>query len=333
VSIISKRVDLLPEPTLGVGFWRRHRVLARLGTRIAGVIGVLFAVATVTFLAAHLMPGNPATTILGGAGSHPTRAEVAAVDRQYGFNRSLIAQYLSFMGNLLRGNLGTSYVLKEKVTTVISQQMGATFLLTGSALVMAWVIALLGTLASARRGRVTSAIGSGFEIFVAGLPQYWLGIILLVVFAFRLRWFPVEGGTGIQGLILPGLTLALPLAGFIGQVTRDEFSAVMDQPFVVTARTRGMSETGVRVRHVLRHSILPGITLSGWALGSLFSTAVIVEAVFARQGLGQVLTNAVGQQDIPVVIGVTLLVALVYVVANLLVDVVYLIADPRMRTA
>jgi peptide/nickel transport system permease protein len=168
---------------------------------------------------------------------------------------------------------------------------------------------------------------------VAGLPQYWLGIILLVVFAFRLRWFPVEGGTGVQGLVLPALTLALPLAGFIGQVTRDEFSAVLEQPFVISARTRGMSDTGVRTRHVLRHSILPGITLSGWALGSLFSTAVIVEAVFARQGLGQVLVNAVSQQDIPVVIGVTLLVALVYVVANLLVDLVFLIADPRMRQA
>jgi peptide/nickel transport system permease protein len=331
MSIILKRDGLPNVPALNVGLWRRHRVLARLTSRVGGVIGVLFAVATLTFLAAHLMPGNPAVTILGGAGSHPTPAEVASVDHQYGFDRSLIAQYLSFMGNLFKGNLGSSYVLKEKVTTVIGQQMGATFLLTGCALVMAWVIALFGTLVSARRGPVTSAFGSGFEIFVAGLPQYWLGIILLVVFAFRLRWFPVEGGTGIEGLVLPGLTLALPLAGFIGQVTRDEFSAVLDQPFVVSARTRGMSDTGVRVRHVLRHSILPGITLSGWALGSLFSTAVIVEAVFARQGLGQVLVSAVSTQDIPVVIGVTLLVALVYVVANLLVDVVYLVADPRMR--
>jgi peptide/nickel transport system permease protein len=133
--------------------------------------------------------------------------------------------------------------------------------------------------------------------------------------------------------VLPALTLAIPLAGFIGQVTRDEFSSVMEQPFVLSARTRGMGDTGVRVRHALRHSILPGITLSGWALGSLFSTAVIVEAVFARQGLGQVLVNAVSQRDIPVVIGVTLLVAVVYVVANLLVDLVYLVADPRLRSA
>jgi peptide/nickel transport system permease protein len=326
-------VDSLDNPLLRRGFAQRHRVLVRLISRLLGVLGVLFSVATLTFLAAHLMPGNPAVTILGGAGSHPTHAEVVAIDHLYGFNRSLIAQYLTFIGHLLTGNLGTSYVLKEKVTTIVSQQMGATFLLTVSALVLSWLLALLGTLATTRRNRFLSAVGSGFEIFVAGLPQYWLGIILLVVFAFRLRWFPVEGGTGIQGLVLPALTLALPLAGFIGQVTRDEFSAVLEQPFVVSARTRGMSDTGVRTRHVLRHSILPGITLSGWALGSLFSTAVIVEAVFARQGLGQVLVNAVSQQDIPVVIGVTLLVALVYVAANLLVDLVFLIADPRMRQA
>lgn len=325
------REGLLREPTGLVAWWRRHRIVARLTTRVAGVIGVLFSVATLTFLAAHLMPGNPAITILGGSGAHPTHREVAAVDAQYGFDHSLISQYLTFMGHLVQGNLGTSYILKQKVTTIIGQQMGATFQLTITSLVLSWVLALIVTLVSAGRGRIASAVGSGFEIFVAGLPQYWLGIILLVVFAFRLRWFPVEGGTGISGLVLPALTLAIPLAGFIGQVTRDEFSAVLEQPFVVTARARGMSDVSVRTRHVLRHSILPGLSLSGWALGSLFSTAVIVEAVYARQGLGQVLVNAVSAQDIPVVIGVTLLVALVYVVAGLLVDVCFLIADPRMR--
>ena len=323
----------MPSLSTKVGLWPRHRMLRRLVGRVAGVVGVLFAVSTLTFLAAHLMPGDPALTILGGAGSHPTRVELLAIDRQYGFDKSLVVQYVTFTGHLLLGNLGTSYILKERVSTIIAQQMGPTFVLTIVSLVLSWVLAVGGTLLTARRNRYTSACGSGAEIFVAGLPQYWLGIILMVVFAFRLRWFPVEGGTGVAGLVLPALTLAIPLAGFIGQVTRDEFSSVMEQPFVLSARTRGMGDTGVRVRHALRHSILPGITLSGWALGSLFSTAVIVEAVFARQGLGQVLVNAVSQRDIPVVIGVTLLVAVVYVVANLLVDLVYLVADPRLRSA
>jgi peptide/nickel transport system permease protein len=127
--------------------------------------------------------------------------------------------------------------------------------------------------------------------------------------------------------------MAIPLAGFIGQVTRDEFAKVLDQPFITSARARGMGDTEVRLRHALRHAVLPGITLSGWALGSLFSSAVLVEAVFAREGLGQVLTNAVAGQDMPVVVGVTLLVALVYVVANLLVDAAYVLVDPEIRLA
>jgi peptide/nickel transport system permease protein len=132
-------------------------------------------------------------------------------------------------------------------------------------------------------------------------------------------------------MVLPALTLALPLAGFLGQVTRDEFSSAMEQPFAVSARARGMSDLGVRCRHALRHAVLPGLTLSGWALGSLFSTAVIVEAVFVRPGIGRVLVDAVTSQDMPVVVGVTLFVAAVYVLANLLVNLAFGRIDPRLR--
>jgi peptide/nickel transport system permease protein len=160
-----------------------------------------------------------------------------------------------------------------------------------------------------------------------------LGIVLLVVFAFTLHWLPVVGDGGPEGLVLPALTLALPLAGFLGQVTRDEFSSAMEQPFAVSARARGMSDFGVRWRHALRHAVLPGLTLSGWALGSLFSTAVIVEAVFVRPGLGRVLVDAVKSQDMPVVVGVTLFVAAIYVVANLAVNLAFGRIDPRLRSA
>jgi peptide/nickel transport system permease protein len=203
--------------------------------------------------------------------------------------------------------------------------------LTLTALLAAWLLAVTTTLLTSRRGRVVSALGSGLEILLAGLPQYWLGIVLLVVFAFHLHWLPVVGGEGLTGLLLPAATLALPLAGFLGQVTRDEFSSVLEQPFVVSARARGMSDGGVRLRHALRHAVLPGLTLSGWALGSLFSTAVIVEAVFVRPGLGRVLVDAVSSQDMPVVVGVTLFVGAVYVIANLLVDAAFVLVDPRLR--
>ena len=301
--------------------------------RLAGAVGVLWAASTLTFIVQQLMPGSPALTILSGGATKPTHAQILAVDKTYGFNKPVIIQYLTFIGHLAQGNLGTSYLQHLPVTTIIAQQMWPTIELTVVSLVFSWVIALVFTISTAKRGRVVSAIGSGIEIIAAGLPQYWLGIILLVVFAIELKWFPVEGGNGLAPIVLPALTLAIPLAGFIGQVTRDEFGKVLDQPFIISARARGMGDTGVRLRHALRHAVLPGITLSGWALGSLFSSAVVVEAVFAREGLGQVLTNAVAGQDMPVVVGVTLLVAVVYVVANLLVDAAYVLVDPEIRLA
>jgi peptide/nickel transport system permease protein len=200
-------------------------------------------------------------------------------------------------------------------------------------LALAWVIALTTTLLTAGKGRLRSSVGSGFEAFFAGLPQYWLGLVLLVVFAFELGWFPVTGGTSVEALVLPALTLALPLAGFLGQVTRDEFERSLKEPFALSARARGVSESEVRWRHALRHAVLPGITLSGWAVGATISGAVIVEVIFARPGIGQVLVNAVSGQDLPIVVGITLLLAAVYVVVNLLVDLLYTIVDPRLRSA
>jgi peptide/nickel transport system permease protein len=299
--------------------------------RLAGVVGVLWGAATLTFIVEQLMPTDPAQTILGGAGAKPTPEQMAAVRAQYGFDRPVIVQYLDYLGGLLRGDLGTSYVRKQPVSDIISQQIASTLTLTITALVAAWVIAVLVTLLTAHRSRPLAALGSGVETLLAALPQYWLGVVLLVLFAFRLHWLPVVGDGGPEGMVLPALTLALPLAGFLGQVTRDEFSSAMEQPFAVSARARGMSDLGVRCRHALRHAVLPGLTLSGWALGSLFSTAVIVEAVFVRPGIGRVLVDAVTSQDMPVVVGVTLFVAAVYVLANLLVNLAFGRIDPRLR--
>jgi peptide/nickel transport system permease protein len=305
----------------------------RVISRLAGVVGVLWGAATLTFIVEQLMPTDPAQTILGGAGAKPSPEQLAAVRAQYGFDKPVIVQYFDYLGGLLRGDLGTSYVRKQPVADIIGQQLGSTLTLTIVALIASWLIAVAVTLLTAHRSRGLAALGSGLETLLAALPQYWLGIVLLVVFAFTLHWLPVVGDGGPEGLVLPALTLALPLAGFLGQVTRDEFSSAMEQPFAVSARARGMSDLAVRWRHALRHAVLPGLTLSGWALGSLFSTAVIVEAVFVRPGLGRVLVDAVTSQDMPVVVGVTLFVAAVYVLANLLVNLAFGRIDPRLRSA
>jgi peptide/nickel transport system permease protein len=308
----------------------------RILVKVVTAVLVLVAAASVTFFAQLLVPGSRATAILNqenGRAQQWTAAQLAPVNHEFGFDKPLIVQYLGYVGGLFRGNLGTSYTQYKPVTQVIGDELVPSLVLTVAALVAAWVLALAVTLLTAKRHRYTSSLGSTWEALTASLPTYWIGVVLLVVFAVEIRIFPVIGGTSAWGTVLPVLTLAIPLAGFLGQVIRDEFERVLDQPFITTARTRGMGDTAVRLVHALRHSVLPAITLSGWALGALVSGAVIVENLFGRPGIGQVLVTAVNTRDVPVVSGIVLVVAAVYVIANLLVDLVYVLVDPRLRAS
>lgn len=324
-----------PSGTTAIGVKpRRASWLKRIAWRIVGAIVVLWAVATVVFFVQQLIPGNQATLILNeqtGNQQSYTSAQLAPTEAKYGLDKPVLTQYFEYIKGLAHGDMGRSYTQFKPVTSIIGEQVGPTLVLTITALILAWILALGTILLTSRRRKAVSSLGSGWEIFSAGLPYYWLGVILLVIFCIELKIFPVEGGTSIVGLILPAFTLAIPLAGFLGQVTRDEFEKVLDQPFVTSARARGMGDMAVRFKHVLRHSVLPAITLSGWALGALISGAVIVETVFARPGIGQMIVSAAEHRDVPLVSGVVLLVAAIYVVSNILVDIAYAIVDPRLR--
>ncbi|WP_020498707.1 ABC transporter permease [Sciscionella marina] len=319
-----------------------HSLRAR-GTRTRRILGravsaviVLWACATLIFFVQILMPGDRATLLLNqvsGEVRTRTAAELAPINRQYGFDQPILVQYLRYLGQLLHGDLGTSYQLARPTTEIILGQLWPTVSLMLAALLIAWVLALAVTLATAGRGRFRSATGSGIETIAAALPQYWLGILLLLVFSLALKWFPAEGDLGPRGLVLPALTLAIPIAGFLAQLMRDEFTRALSQPFVVTARTRGLRERQVRAGHVLRHSVLPAVSLSGWAVGALLSGAVIVETVYARPGIGQVLVQAAITRDIPLVSGIVLVIAATYIIANLLVDLAYVRIDPRITTS
>ncbi|MCY1157690.1 MAG: transporter permease [Citricoccus sp.] len=306
------------------------------GRKTLGAVFVVWAAATITFLIQVLLPGDRATLLLNqqtGQVQERTPEELAPINEAFGFDDPLVAQYLDFLGGLLRGDLGISYTLYQPVTTVIGDQIAPTVVLTFTALAIAWALAVVLLVLTARRTPWVSRVFSGLESTAAALPQYWLGIILLVVFALWLGILPVVSGSGPAGLVLPALTLGIPLAGFLAQVMRTEFERTLDAPFVLTARARGMSDGGVRLRHVLRHSLLPGLSLTGWAVGAQFSAAVIAENVFARPGLGRVLVTAVNGRDLPVVCGVVMLVAVIYVIANLLVDAAYILVDPRLKEA
>jgi peptide/nickel transport system permease protein len=199
--------------------------------------------------------------------------------------------------------------------------------------VLAWLIALATTLLTTRRGAAVEETGRALEVTMASLPDFWIGLLLLMLFGFTLHWVPVVGGGGLVSLLLPALALGIPLGGYLAQVSRQSLQDVLDQPFALTARARGMSDWGVRIRHALRHAALPGVSLSGVAVGWLISDSVAVEAVYARRGIGTVLLDAVSSRDYPVVLGVALILALTYVVVNLVVDLVYPLIDPRLRNA
>lgn len=297
--------------------------------RAAGSLFVLWAAVTLTFFVLRLVPGDPVTTILGGHSAAPSAETVAAVKAQYGLDQPVLIQYVNYLAGLATGNFGTSYVFKVPVLDILGPQILPTFQLAGLALVFAWAIALAFTLLSVGRGRVLDGVGRGIEVFFAALPPFWVGIMLAVVFAVILGWFPVAGDDGFKSLVLPALALGIPLAGFIAQVTRSSFEEALAQPFVLSARARGLSDLAVRVGHALRHAILPGLTLSAWAVGSLVSSAVVAEIIFARPGLGRSLVDAIINRDLPITLAVVFIIATVYILVNLVVDVLYRVIDPR----
>jgi peptide/nickel transport system permease protein len=335
------RAGSAPEPTSpGTSPTRRPSRLRAAAfvilRKLVSAIVVLWGAATVAFFAQLALPGDRATVILNirdGQAQQRTAAELAPIRAEYGLNHPVIVQYWDYLRGLVVGDFGTSYQQFRPVTAIIGEQLGATVTLSLTAILFAWVLMVVWVTLTAGRGPRVRSLGALVDVVAAGLPAYWLGIILLLVFALGLRWFPVIGGTGINGLILPALTLAIPLAGFMAQSTRVEFERGLDQPFIISARMRGMSDTGVRLRHVLRHATIPAVTLSGWALGATLSGAVIVESIFSRPGIGSVLVAAVNSQDLPVVTGIVTLVAVFYVTVNLLVDIAYTLIDPRLKAS
>lgn len=301
--------------------------------RLGGLVLVLWAAATLTFFALRLIPGDPAEALLGGPGSQASDEALAQARTEFGLDRPLVVQYLAQLGRYMRFDFGTSYSLRQPVASVIGEQMFGTLVLAVLALALAWVLALVVAVWSTRSGRIAAGVGAGLEVVAVALPHFWIATSLVLLFSTTLGWLPALSSSSAAGLVLPVLTLAIPLAGFIGQVMRESLLDALASPFVLAARTRGETATGVIRRHALRHAALPAIGLSGWAFGSLVSGAVVVETIFARPGIGRSLLSAVQARDVPLVTGIVLVVALAYSLVTTLTDVVERIADPRLRTA
>ncbi|MFZ4895670.1 ABC transporter permease [Plantibacter sp. Mn2098] len=314
------------------GTLRAHpSILPRIGVRLFGAVVVLWAVATVTFFALRLIPGDPAQAILGGPGSEASQEALDRVREQYGLDQPLLVQYLQQLGRLATGDLGVSYAQRTPVAELLGEQLGNTLVLAACSLLLAWLLALVLVVWSSRGGRIAASVGNGIGLLAAALPHFWLATVLISLFSTWLGWLPPVSTGDASGLVLPVLTLAIPVAGFLAQVMSESLLDALSSPFALSARARGESRRGVVFRHALRHAAVPAINLSGWAFGYLISGAVVVETIFARPGLGRTLLAAVTVRDVPVVTGVVLFSALIYIVVTLIADAAAALVDPRDR--
>lgn len=305
------------------------RILRRVGGMLLSIVVVLWGAATLAFVAFRLIPGDPVSVMLG------PQAQVGEevkdrIREQLGLNMPVAEQYSEFLGRLLRGDLGESYQLRMPVTEVIGRQLGATVQLALLALLIAVVLALTAALLS-RRG-AARAVMVGVELVVLSSPVFWIGLVLLSVFAFGLGWFPVAGSRNPATIVLPALTLALPVAALIGQVLRDGMDDAERQPFAETVLSRGAGHVRLTTHHTLRHGASGALTLTAYLVGSLLGGAVLVETVFARPGIGSVTLAAITDRDLPVVTGVIMLSAVVFVVVNTVVELLHPLIDPRLRS-
>lgn len=304
--------------------------------RVAGAAAVLLAAFTVSFVVLYLLPSDPVSIMLDGSagGTYVDPAQAEALRARYGFDQGPVQQYLTLLGRTLTGDLGTSVASGADVTTLVAQALPQTAALAGLALVLAVVLgAGLATFATwTRSARVRGFLLALPPLGVA-VPTFWVGLVLLQVFSFRVPLFPAVGNQGVASLVLPAVTLAVPLSATVAQVLAQGMREAWRAPYVETALAKGASRTRVQLRHVTRNAVLPTLTLLGVLVGNLLAGAVVVETVFSRQGFGRLAQAAVTTQDIPVVLGLVVVAALVFVVVNLLVDLAYPLLDPRIVTA
>jgi ABC-type dipeptide/oligopeptide/nickel transport system permease component len=304
-------------------------VLSFLVRRILLTIPVLLGVATLVFSLIHMIPGDPVQSMLGDGASPESVSELRS---RLGLDRPLYAQYLSFLSGAARGNLGTSLRTSEPVTTAIVQRLPATFELAAAAMLVAVVIAIpLGVIAAVGAGTFVDHIATTLALIGISMPNFWLGPLLAIVFAVELGWLPVSGRGTLAQLVLPAVTLGAPLAAVLARMTRASVIDELRELYVMAARARGVSRARAVLKHAVRNSLIPIVTVLGLQLGAVLTGAVITETIFAWPGVGRLLIQSISFRDYPLVQGCILLIALTYVSMNLLTDLAYGLLDPRIR--
>lgn len=305
--------------------------------RLVAFVPTLLAASALVFLFIHLIPGDPASILLGDTA---TPEEIAALNQQMGFNEPIYVQYFLWLGNVLQGDFGTSVFFRKPVLSVIAD--GAETSIWLAIITMCWIIAIgvpIGILSASRQGTWVDQVTSGFAMLFASVPTFWLGLYLILIFAVGLGWFPTSGFPSLSDdgglwnlryLLLPSLTLAAPNAALIVRLVRASMLDVQREDHVRTARAKGLSPSRVAIRHVFRNALIAVAAAFGFTFAALVSEAVVTETVFSLPGIGRLVVQSILRRDYPVIQGVILIIVVLYMVINLLVDLSYARLDPRV---
>lgn len=305
--------------------------------RLFSLIPVLFIVSVVVFLLVHITPGDPASVILG---PEANPEDVAELREELGLNRPILEQYFVWIGDIFRGDLGTSLFMKQPVLTAFIEHLGPTLSLAIMAQVFAILLALpLGVLSAKFRGTLLDQTFMGVSLVGISVPSFLLGLFLILIFGVELRVLPVAGykplSVGfvehIRYLIMPAVALGAMQAALIARMTRSSMLDVLSSNYIKTARAKGVKEFIITIKHSLRNAFIPILTIIGQTFGSLVAGAAVVETVFNIPGIGQLIINSVERRDFEVIQGSVLLIAISYVLINLIIDLLYGFVDPRLR--
>ncbi|MDY6869063.1 MAG: ABC transporter permease [Actinomycetota bacterium] len=314
-----------------------HPVVRFLARRIAYSLVVLIGVLIVVFALVQLVPGDPVRIALG---TRYTPEAYEALRSASGLDRPLIVQFFSYLGSALTGDLGVSFRNGDPVTATLLDRLPATVSLGLMGIVFALLIAVpAGIWAALREGRVSDAIVRVSSQFGVSVPDFWLGILLIALFSSTLGWLPTSGyrplfddpAGWLRHIILPGLTVGLVAAAIMTRYIRSAVLEVASMGYVRTARSKGLAPRVVTLRHTVRNALIPVLTITGIQLATILGGVIVVEVVFAWPGLGRLVYNAVAARDYPVIQGAVLLMAALFLLINLIVDVLYALADPRIR--
>jgi ABC-type dipeptide/oligopeptide/nickel transport system permease component len=298
--------------------------------RLAGVVPTLFLTWTVVFVVLQFIPGDPVMMALGGT---PASDEVIDNERRrLGLDRPIYEQYLVFLKKMATGDLGTSYLTKQPVTTMIAERLRPTLALATGALIFGVTFGVvLGMLAGLRPHGWIDAIAMALALAGVSMPTFWIGMLLIHVFGLMLEWVPILGD-GIDALILPSITVGLFFAGGLARLIRSSIIETMSQDYIRTAHAKGLSAWRVVAKHAMRNAMIPPVTLLGVRFALLIGGAIITERVFARPGLGALLIDATLTKDIPLVQGLVVYTTSIYILINVSLDFLYGVIDPRIRS-